>query len=239
MPIRRIAIDGPAASGKSAVGTAVARRLGFAFVDTGAIYRAVTWLVLAERLDLKDVDAVTALASSAKIVVGQDPNGHSTVVINGRDATSSLRAPEVEAAVSGVSAIPEVRQHLINIQRRLANGRVVMAGRDIGSVVLPDAELKIFLNASPEERARRRLVELQAEGASTPYPDLVAQLRRRDLLDSTRAAAPLVVPSDAERLETEELSLEAVIDRVLALACRRWPDLSNAAPHRQEPTEEA
>jgi cytidylate kinase len=228
---RRIAIDGPAASGKSAVGSSVARTLHFSFIDTGAIYRALTWLVLHEQLDPQQHHAVAGLAAKAVIVIEQPAHGSSTlVVIDGHEVSGQLRSKEVEAAVSEVSAIPEVRRHLIGIQRELAKGKVVMAGRDIGSIVLPDAELKIFLDASPEERVQRRLAELQREGKAQGYAELDAQIQHRDLLDSTRAAAPLKVAADAVRLETDALSLSEVIAAVLELAHRRWPELRDVAP---------
>jgi cytidylate kinase len=221
---RRIAIDGPAASGKSAVGTAVARALGFRFIDTGSIYRALTWLALAAGLDPEQAEAISDLAASAAISVREAPDGGSAVTINGRDVSSELRSTGVEAAVSAVSAIPAVRRHLLAVQRALATDRVVMAGRDIGTVVLPDAELKIFLDASPEERARRRLAEMQAEQRSLPT-DVLGQLTRRDQMDSTRSAAPLTVPAGAVRLQTDAMPLAAVIAAVLAQARTRWPDL--------------
>lgn len=223
---RRLAIDGPAASGKSAVGRAVAIGLGFPFIDTGLIYRAVTWLALDSHVNLDDSVALSDLAASAVITLGEDPASASSVTINGRDATPFLRGAAVERAVSAVSAVAGVRAHLIDLQRTLACPRSVMAGRDIGSVVLPDAEIKIYLDATVEERARRRARELQAQGATADHAQLVEQMSRRDELDSTRAVAPLRVPAGAVRLQTDDLSLADVIARVLRLARDRWPDLA-------------
>jgi cytidylate kinase len=232
-----IAIDGPAASGKSAVGSALARKLGFPFLDTGSLYRAVTWLVLEHGIRPNDRSAVVALAATARIVVGEDSAGRQTVEINDLPATRHLRDLEVEGAVSTVSAIPEVRASLITIQRSLAGNRIVMAGRDIGSVVLPDAGLKLYLDASPEERARRRLAELDgATSAETPAA-LLEQLRRRDHIDSTRAVAPLTVPADAVHLHTDNLSLQDVIDHVFRLAVERWPELETAGMEERPATE--
>ena len=235
---RRIAIDGPAASGKSAVGTAVARTLRFTFIDTGAIYRALTWLVLHRQLDLARIEDIAALAARAAIYVRPEPDSvTSRVTIDGHDVTDRLRDADVEAAVSEVSAIPEVRRHLLSVQQRLAEDRVVMAGRDIGTVVVPDAELKIFLDAAPEVRAGRRSAELSGQ-SGTRATDLSDQLRHRDLLDSTRTAAPLSVPAGALRLMTDTLTLQAVIAEVLELAYRLWPDLRRSEPKASHPSHE-
>ncbi|HTE84532.1 MAG TPA: (d)CMP kinase [Dehalococcoidia bacterium] len=221
---RRIAIDGPAASGKSAVGSAVARALGFPFIDTGGIYRALTWLALNRRIQLSDAKALTTLASTATVELGPAESGSETgaVVIDGLDATPHLRNDDVEQNVSVVSAVPGVRRHLVSIQRRLADGCAVMAGRDIGSVVLPDADLKTYLDASPEERARRRRDQLLAAGEQADYSLLVEQMRRRDHLDSSRAVAPLQVPEGAVRLQTDGMSLDEVIARILGLYVERF-----------------
>jgi cytidylate kinase len=218
-PKGRIAIDGPAASGKSGVGSAVARALYFPFIDTGSIYRALTWLSIEQGIDLEDAPALIRLAGCVSIEIGPLPaeGDEVRITIDGIDATAFLRTDAVERNVSVVSAVPGVRAYLIQIQRTLAGNRAVMAGRDIGSVVLPDAELKVYLDASPEARARRRLEQLQGQGQRAVYNELVEQMRRRDYLDSTRAVAPLRIPDGAVQIVTDDLSLQAVIDGVLAL----------------------
>jgi cytidylate kinase len=228
----RIAIDGPAASGKSAVGSAMASRLGLPFIDTGGIYRALTWLALSRGIALDNSTGLTDLASTADLKIESDATGGTTVSIDGLDATAFLRTDEVEQAVSAVSAVPGVRAYLVAIQRQLAGTRSVMAGRDIGSVVLPDAELKLFLDASPEERARRRAAELAGKGPD--YATLVQQMRRRDYLDSHRLVAPLQRASDAVRLVTDRMSLADVLDQALSLVRQRWPasDPGGSSPQR-------
>ncbi len=220
-----LAIDGPAASGKSTVGSTIARILDFPFVDTGAIYRALTWLALRRGIDVADGPQLTALAADAQVEVGPlPPEGDVTsIAINGLDATPYLRSAPVERNVSAVSAVAGVREHLIRLQRELANARAVMVGRDIGSVVLPEADLKVYLDASPEARARRRADQLRAQGLPADYEALVADLRRRDHLDSTRAVAPLRMAPDAIHLVTDDLSLAQTIQRVLALWRDRTP----------------
>lgn len=219
----QIAIDGPAASGKSAAGSAVARELGFTFIDTGGIYRALTWLALERGVQPTDASGLTELAATARVELGPVPEGAETgtVTIDGLDATAHLRDADVEHNVSLVSAIAGVRAHLVALQRRLADGRAVMAGRDIGSVVLPDADLKVYLDASPEERARRRQAQLLAAGETADYDVLVRQIRRRDDLDRNRPVAPLQVPAGAVRLLTDGMTLEAVIAGILDLWAQR------------------
>lgn len=216
----RIALDGPAASGKSAVGSRVAAALGYPFVDTGAMYRAITWLALQEGVSISDAEALAALAHAAPIDVAPAPAGSSeyaTIWIGGRDATPHLREPEVERAVSPVSAVPEVRAVMVHLQRRAATGAIVMAGRDIGTVVLPDADIKVYLDASPEERARRRVAEQRAKGAAVTFESVLADLRRRDEIDSSRAVAPLKPASDAHIIGTDGLTIDQVVERILGL----------------------
>jgi 3-phosphoshikimate 1-carboxyvinyltransferase len=196
-----VAIDGPAGSGKSTVSRAVAERLGMARLDTGAMYRAVAWAVGQRQVDADDPAAVAAVAASARIELDG-----STVSMDGTDVTEAIRTPEVSAAVSAVAANPEVRRHLVERQRRWAaeHGGGVVEGRDIGTVVFPDADLKVYLTASAEERARRRHEE-PAEG-----------LARRDRIDSTRAASPLTRADDAHLLDTTGSSVEDVVEEVLS-----------------------
>lgn len=216
-----IAIDGPAASGKSTVGAAVAARLGYLYFDTGAMYRAVTWLALDQNVPLADEARVTALAAAADIDVlpdVEDDGRQYTVLVNGQDVTWAIREPAVAGSVSQVSAYPGVRASLVAQQRRLADrGRLVMVGRDIGTVVLPDAPLKIYLDASAEERARRRWLEEQARNGQRSYDDVLAEVRRRDEIDSTRAVAPLRPAADAVILDSTALTIEQVVERVVNL----------------------
>jgi cytidylate kinase len=214
-----IAIDGPVASGKSAVGSAIARALGFRFIDTGAMYRALTWLALRRGIDASDGAALAALAASVTLDAGPlPPQGDvAATTIDGVDATPYLRSAPVEQHVSFVSAVQGVRDHLVRRQRELADACAVVVGRDIGTVVLPNADLKVYLDASPETRARRRADQLREQGKPADYGALVTDLRRRDELDSKRAASPLRIASDAVRLVTDDLTLPQTIDRVLAL----------------------
>lgn len=217
-----IAIDGPAASGKSVAGTTVAARLGYHFYDTGAMYRAVTWLALRRGIDANDADRLVRLADSVTISVQEGTAGTiepTTVLLDGEDATSHLRDDDVEANVSLVSRVAGVRSALVRIQRELAaGGRVVMAGRDIGSVVLPDADLKVYLDASREVRAQRRAEQLRAAGLGADVEALIADLARRDGIDSSRAASPLTAARGAVIINTDDLTLEEVVTRILNLA---------------------
>jgi cytidylate kinase len=217
-----IAIDGPAASGKSAIGLELASRLRYRFFDTGAMYRAVTWLALQRAIDPNDEAALAHLAESVAIQVrdvdgaAAEPTG---VLLDVADATPHLREPAVEASVSLVSRVPSVRAALVRIQRALASpGRVVMAGRDIGSVVLPDAGLKIFLDASREVRAQRRLDQLHRDGVDATFDEILADLTRRDGIDESRATSPLTAAPGAEIIHTDRLSIEEVVARILRLA---------------------
>ncbi len=216
-----ITIDGPVASGKSTVGHLLARRLGYLYLDTGAMYRAVTWVALRRGVPVEDEAAVTALAETLHIDVVSptaDDGRQYTVLADGEDVTWEVRRPEVDASVSVVSAYPGVRRAMVAQQRRIAaGGRVVMVGRDIGSVVLPDAGLKLYLDASPEERARRRWLERRARGEDVSYEEVLAMMLRRDEIDSHRAVSPLRVPDGAVVIDTTGLSVEEVLAKVLSL----------------------
>lgn len=220
-----IAIDGPGAAGKSAVGGRVAHRLGYRFVDTGSMYRALTWLTLQRGVDPQDEETVAELAAATSMeVTTGSPSApeQCRIGVNGLDATPHLRSPEVEGAVSWVSRVPRVRQVMVGIQRGLAaEGEVVMAGRDIGTVVLPEADLKVYLDASTEVRARRRHEELTLEGQSISLQSVHEELLRRDAIDSSRKTSPLKPAADAVVIDTNDLTLEEVVERVLSLIrCR-------------------
>jgi cytidylate kinase len=218
-----IAIDGPAASGKSTLGLMLAQALGYLFFDTGVMYRAVTWLVLDRGVEVNDEAAITVLAESIPIEVAPASvlDGRtSDVLVDGRDITWETRLPEVERNVSAVSAYRGVRAALSQQQRRIGlRGSVVMVGRDIGTVVLPEADLKIYLIAASEERARRRYDEILARGEKADYQEILAKVIERDRIDSTRNVAPLKPAEDAILLDSDRLNAEEVFERVLAL-CR-------------------
>ncbi len=217
-----IAIDGPAAAGKSTIGQAVAEELGYRYLDTGAMYRAVTWTALQRAIDIEDEAAVSKLAEDIEIDITAPTNDDGrqyTVLVNGNDVTWALRRSEVDANVSAVSAYPGVRKAMVAQQRRIAGqGEAVVVGRDIGTVVLPDADLKIYLDASVEERARRRYEERSARGEDPDYDVILREMRRRDQRDSSRAMAPLRPADDAVIVDTDGLSITEVVDTVLEMA---------------------
>ncbi len=218
-----IAIDGPAASGKSTLGLRLAAALGYLFFDTGVMYRAVTWVALQRRIDIQDEAAVTDLARVTRIDVRPPSRADgrtSDVLADGVDVTWETRSPQVDANVSPVSAYAGVRQALAAQQRLIGlRGRVVMVGRDIGTVVLPEADLKIYLDASAEERARRRTCEIQKRGEPANYDEILAGVRRRDEIDSTRAVSPLRAAADAVVINSDGLDANQVFAQVEAL-CR-------------------
>ncbi len=217
-----IAIDGPAGAGKSSVGAGVAARLAYLYFDTGVLYRALTLQALRDDVDTGDETALAGLAVAAPASVhpATVTDGRQyTVEILGEDVTWALRQPEVDGNVSRVSAHRAVRDVLVGQQRRIAaQGRVVMVGRDIGTVVLPDAPLKVYLDANLEARAERRLREQAERGVALDYAALLEEMRRRDVLDSTRAVAPLRPAPDAVIIDTTPLSIGDVVERVVALA---------------------
>jgi len=213
-----IAIDGPAASGKSTIGELLARCLGYLYFDTGVMYRAVTWAALERGIPIEDEAAVTVLAEQLRIDVvppAVDDGRQYTVLADEMDVTWAIRTPEVDANVSPVSAYPGVRRALVAQQRRVAAGRqVVMVGRDIGTVVLPGADLKLYLDASVEERARRRWREVRARGEEADYEPVLASMRRRDKIDSHREASPLRAADDAVIVDTTDQGIEEVLGEV-------------------------
>jgi CMP/dCMP kinase len=213
-----VAVDGPSGSGKSTISRGVAERLGLRYLDTGATYRAVTWLVLQRGVDPADGAATEALARQADLQVGTDPR-EPWVRIDGTDVTTAVRGPEVTAAVSAVSASPGVRRALVDLQRAVAadgDRGIVVEGRDISAVVLPDADVKVFLTASGEVRAARRAAET-ASAAPDSVAVTLADLQRRDRLDSSRAASPLTRAPGAVELDSTELGIDEVVDRVVGL----------------------
>jgi cytidylate kinase len=216
-----IAIDGPAASGKSTVGGRLAERLGYIYFDTGVMYRAVTWAALVREVAIEDEAGVTRLAERLQIDVLRptvDDGRQYTVLADGEDVTWAIRKPEVDRGVSPVSAYPGVRAALTAQQRRIGHrGEIVMVGRDIGTVVLPDADLKIYLDATQKERIERRYREVVARGGPADYCVVRDSVRRRDRIDSGRAHAPLRAAEDAVVIDTTPLGVDQVVDKVLAL----------------------
>ena len=211
-----IAVDGPAGTGKSSVSRGLARSLGARYLDTGAMYRIVTLAVLRAGIDLDDVEAVSAAAADVDLAVGYDPDEDRSYLA-GEDVSAEIRGDEVTRAVSAVSAVLEVRSRLVQLQRELAAGQdsVVVEGRDIGTVVLPGADVKIFLTASAEERARRRNDQNIASGLGDDYEAVLADVKRRDHLDSTRKVSPLRAADDALVVDTSDMSEPQVVAHLL------------------------
>jgi cytidylate kinase len=210
-----IAIDGPSGSGKSSVSTAVARALQLSYLDTGAMYRAVAWAMLERGIDVSDVDAITKACETVDVRPSVDPD-HPGIYVGTQDVSVAIRTPEVTAAVSAVSAVPRVRELMVALQRELAGSAsrgIVVEGRDIASVVLPQADLKLFLTADPDARAARRTAEAGGQVERTRE-----KLLERDRADSTRAASPFRQSDDALELDTTHMDLEEVVDAVLELA---------------------
>ena len=212
-----VAIDGPAGAGKSTVAREVARRLGAAYLDTGAMYRALTLLAVRRGGAASDGEALVALARQHPVEIVPTGDGD-RVFVDGEDVTAEIRTPEVAALVSEVSAHPGVREQMVAAQRALmSRGDWVSDGRDVGSTVWPDAEVKVFLTASPEERARRRCAELAARGMELDEAQVLADVRRRDELDTTREASPLRVADGAVVIDSSDLDARDVADRVMSL----------------------
>lgn len=213
-----IAIDGPAGTGKSSVARGLATSLGARYLDTGAMYRIVTLSVLRSGIDLGDAAAIAGVAGDIELAVGHEP-GEDRSYLAGEDVSAEIRGDAVTKAVSAVSAVPEVRTRLVALQRALAEGpdNVVVEGRDIGTVVLPDADVKIFLTASAEERARRRNDQNVASGLPDEYERVLADVKRRDHLDSTRAVSPLRAADDAIVVDTSDMTQTEVIAHLTEL----------------------
>ncbi|TQK27660.1 (d)CMP kinase [Arthrobacter sp. SLBN-53] len=217
-----IALDGPAGTGKSSVSRGLARAMGMRYLNTGAMYRIVTLAVLRAGVDLDDAERVAAVAADVDLAVSYDPD-HDEAFLGGEDVSQEIRGDEVTGAVSAVSAVPAVRTHLVRLQRELAagDGGVVVEGRDIGTVVLTDADVKIFLTASAEERARRRNVQNIAAGLGDDYEAVLADVQRRDHLDSTRAVSPLRPAEDAVIVDTSDMDEAAVVAHLQDLVAQR------------------
>ncbi len=214
-----IAIDGPVAVGKSSVGSLLAKRLGYIFFDTGMIYRAFTWKVLKSGISPEDKQKLCKLANTTKFDFVPSKEGALSLFIDGEDISSKLLYPEIEELVPLIAKEGGVRQAMVSEQRKLAErGKVVMAGRDIGTVVLPWAELKIFLTASTEERAKRRYKELLKRGENSSLEIVLADLKKRDEMDINRTISPLKPAEDAIIINTENLSLQQVVDKICTLA---------------------
>lgn len=214
-----VAIDGPAGAGKSSVARSAAKKLGYLYADTGALYRAVGLYMQEHGVDFTCPEDIAAVAQQGEITVelAFQPDGQH-VFLCGDDVTGKIRTPEVSMAASRVSAVPAVRKLLFQLQRDMAlKNNVLMDGRDIGTVVLPDAQVKVFLTASPEERARRRCAELQEKGTPAEYETVLQEIRQRDEQDMNREIAPLKAAPDAVLLDTSELSFDEVVDRLIAI----------------------
>lgn len=210
-----VAIDGPSGTGKSSTSKAVAAKLGLSYLDTGAQYRAITWWMISNGVDVNDAEAVANASTKPVIVSGTDP-ARPTITVDGADAAGPIRTEEVTSSVSAVSAVPEVRALITELQRtiaRNAEGGIVVEGRDIGTTVLPDADLKIFLTASPEARAARRSGELKGADVAATQQALI----KRDAADSSRKTSPLAKADDAVEVDTTDLTLDQVIECVVTL----------------------
>ena len=215
-----VAVDGPSGSGKSSTARGVAKRLGWSYLDTGAMYRAMTWWLLTHGVDVNDPLAVASRADEPRLEVFTDPDGPG-VLIDGLDVSEEIRDPNVTNAVSAVSAVPDVRKRLVELQRAaMEAGPVVIEGRDIGTVVVPDAPVKVFLVASSNARAERRTAELGNQH-DVNLEDTLTSLKRRDLLDSSRDVSPLSRADDAVEIDSTDLSLDEVIETVVALVRQR------------------
>lgn len=211
-----IAVDGPSGAGKSSAAKGVARALGLRYLDTGAMYRAMTWWMLSEGVPVEDADAVAARAAEPVLQLRTDPDAP-TIRVNGTDVSGPIRAREVSNAVSAVSSVPVVRERLVALQREIIGaGDIVAEGRDIGTVVVPDAPVKVFLTASEEVRAQRRTRDLTADPAATVQVTRAEQARR-DRLDSTRKTSPLTKADDAHEIDSTEFGLDEVIEAILRL----------------------
>ena len=212
-----IAIDGPSGAGKGTVARAIAAELGYRHIDSGAMYRAVGWKAMRDGVSLEDEAAVTALAEGSTIDVSS-----AQVTIDGIDVTRDIRTPDIDRAAAGVARLPRVRRVLVDQQRQMGiHGAIVMEGRDIGTVVFPDADVKLYLDASPDERARRRAHDSSHTGVPAAVADVATLLTQRDELDRTRAASPLYAAADAVLIDTTGKDIAAVVREVMALVSEK------------------
>lgn len=212
-----IAIDGPSGAGKGTVACAIAKALGYRHVDSGAMYRAVGWRALRDGVTLDDEDAVARIAERARIEIST-----SGVTVDGVEVTREIRTPEIDRAAAAVARLPAVRTSLVNLQREMgAGGAIVMEGRDIGTVVFPGADVKIYLDAAPEERARRRAADPAHTGGPPAVSDVAKMLTARDEIDRTRTASPLYAAEDAVVIDTTGKAIEQVVDAVLTVIQER------------------
>ena len=214
-----IAIDGPAGAGKSTVARMIAEQLGYLFLNTGAMYRAVTWQALQENIDLEDEDALVGLSKRCRISFGD--NGH-RVLLNGLDVSQQIRFPEVDKNISTIVRFPRLREVMVQQQQRMGQaGGVVSEGRDVTTVVFPDADIKIYLYASLSERVQRRHVELDEKGHKLDLTQVEADTARRDKADKTREYGPLRIAPDAVQVDTTDMTIEQVVETIVAIAGRR------------------
>ena len=219
-----IAIDGPAGAGKSTIAKRLAKELGYQYVDTGAIYRTVAYFLDLLGVSPKDVDGVERYIDELTVAIEYDEDGLQHMIMNGMDVTNDIRTPEISLKASDVSAHAVVRDMLLDMQRDVAKRHnVVMDGRDIGSVVLPDADVKIFLTASAEVRAQRRVLEYAAKGKKVDYNKTLDEIRKRDYQDTHRAVAPLKMTRDSVKVDTSELDIDAAVDAIRQIVLRKIP----------------
>lgn len=219
--LMKIAIDGPAGAGKSTISKGAAKRLGFVYIDTGAMYRAIGLAAVRRGIDTADAEGVKSILGDVDVEIRHNENGQ-LIFLNGEDVSADIRLPEISVAASDVAVIPEVRLKLVELQRKLAaDTDVIMDGRDIGTYVLPDAELKIYLTASVEERANRRCRELKEKGIETDFEAVKADIEYRDKNDSGREFAPLKPADDSVYMDNTDMTLEESIDKVCELAQSR------------------
>lgn len=222
MSIYSVAVDGPSGAGKSTLSKAVARELGIVYVDTGAIYRTIGYYIFREGIDPKDAGAVVAALPLIHVDMCYSEDGLQHMLLNGEDVTEQIRLPEISMYASAVSAIPPVRDYLLEMQRDMARcSSVIMDGRDIGTVVLPDAQVKIFLTADVEVRARRRTAELELRGTPKPFEQVLEEMKQRDWADSHRDAAPLQEAEDAIRVDTTDMDFQQSKEAIMQVIRRR------------------
>jgi len=217
-----IAIDGPAAVGKSTMGKLIARELGYTYIDTGAIYRAITWKVLKNNFNINNENIISGLVSDTCITIERTNTNklenYNCIFVDGEDVTEEIRDPNIDRNVSQIARLPKIRKQLIYLQRKLAEkGNIVMEGRDIGSVILPQADIKLYFTASEEERIKRRYAELKDKGYSVDYEEVKKQIVQRDEIDSKRKYAPLIKAEDAIVIDSTEKSIEEVKEEILKI----------------------